>query len=139
MQVEVVDSEQQIFSGEIEYLVASAAHGELGIFPNHMPIIAKLKPGVLRMQLPDTPSQLILAISGGFIEVNRNHVNILADIIERTDDLDEEQLLAERDAALSRLKDSTNIETADTALTRAMLDITISKLRAVEYMKKRVL
>lgn len=136
MQVDVVDSESQLFSGVVEHLVAPAVDGEIGIYPNHAPIIAKLKPGVLRLQLPNQAVQTIFAISGGFLEVWDNHATVLADIVERTDELDEARLKQQQAAAQSKLQRSASSPTTDVAKTQISLDIAIAQLKALDYIKK---
>lgn len=136
MRVDLVDSEHQIFSGDAEHIVIMASEGELGIYPHHIPLICKLKPGVLRLQIPNEKFQLIFAVSGGYVEVQDNHVTILADIVERTDKLDEERLITERDAALAKVKKSDSTQTYDVAKAQAALELAIAQLKALEYIKK---
>jgi F-type H+-transporting ATPase subunit epsilon len=136
MKVDVVDSESQIFSGEVEYLIAPAIEGEIGIYPHHIPLITKLNPGVLRLQIPDTAAHEVLAISGGFLEVQGNHVTILADIVERTEPLDEARLLEQKSMALARIKRADSTMTADVATAQASLEIAIAQLKALDYLKK---
>lgn len=137
MQVDIVDSEKQIFSGKAEYLVAEAYDGEIGIFPYHIPLISKLKPGVLRLQIPDEKLQLIFAVSGGFLEVQGNHAIILADIVERTEEQDEARLIEQKSAAEARVKKVDSSLTADVAMAEAALDIAIAQLKAFDYIRKQ--
>ena len=137
IQVDIVDSESQIFSGFVEYLVAPAKDGEIGIYPHHMSIIAKLKPGVLRLQIPAQESQLIFAISGGFLEVTANHATILADTIERTDELDAKRLEDAEKLALSKLA-STESGSVDNKKAQISLEIAIAQLKALDYIKQHV-
>jgi F-type H+-transporting ATPase subunit epsilon len=136
MKVDVVDSEEQIFSGIAEFLVAPASEGEIGVYPNHIPLISTLKPGVLRLQLPNESVQQVFAISGGFMEVHANHVTVLADVVERTDALDEARIIEQKNLAESKIKnvDSSNVHEA--AKAHAALEIAIAQLKAVEYIKK---
>jgi len=136
MQVDVVDSEKQIFSGSVEHLIANASGGEIGIYPNHSPLICKLKPGVLRLQLPEHTTQLIYAVSGGFMEVEGNHVIVLADIIERTDELDEARLLKQKEIAEAKIKHAPSSQTHDVAKAYASLEAAIASLKTLEYMRK---
>ena len=136
MKVDVVDSEEQIFSGMAEFLVAPASEGEIGIYPNHIPLISKLKAGVLRLQLPDQQYQQVYAISGGFLEMHANHVTVLADIVERTEQLDEARIVEQKNLALSQIKRSESSGTADVAKAQAALELAIAQLKAVEYIKK---
>lgn len=136
IRVDLVDSEHQIFSGDVEHLVVNANDGELGIYPHHIPLICKLKPGVLRLQIPNEKHQLVFAVSGGYLEVQDNHVTVLADIVERTDALDEERLISERDAALAKIQHSGSSFTADVAKAQASLEVAIAQLKALDYIRK---
>lgn len=135
LKLDVVDSEKLIFSGEVDYVVAPALVGELGIFPNHIPIISKLKPGVLRLQIPNQQEQLILAISGGFLEVENNHATVLADIIERTDNLDKIRLEEQKNEALAKLKHG---GVTDSVKAELSLELAIAGLKAIDYIKKHI-
>lgn len=64
--------EEQIFSGEVEFLIAPASEGEIGIHPHHIPLITKLNPGLIRIKLPEKAMHLVYVISGGFLEVQGN-------------------------------------------------------------------
>jgi F-type H+-transporting ATPase subunit epsilon len=135
LKLDIVDSEKQIFSGEVDHLVAPAILGEIGIYPNHIPIISKLKPGILRLQVPNEKEQIILAISGGFLEVENNHATVLADIIERTDDLDSVRLETQKKEALAKLKSG---ELANSNKAEVSLDLAIAGLKAMDYIKKHI-
>lgn len=136
MKVDIVDSEEQIFSGEAEFLVAPASEGEIGIYPNHIALISKLKPGVLRLQVPNEKFQLVFAISGGFMEISYNHVTVLADVLERTDAIDEARLIEQRNSAQSKLKNIDADDAKELAKAYAALEIAIAQLKAVDYIKK---
>ncbi len=138
MQVDIVDSEEEIFSGSIEYLIAPGSEGELGIYPNHAPLISKLKSGVLRLKAPDHETQLVFAISGGFLEIQGNHATVLADVVERTDELDAQRLIDQKTEALAKLKRADSSSTADVAHAQAALEIAIAQLKALDYIKKHI-
>jgi F-type H+-transporting ATPase subunit epsilon len=138
MRVDLVDSEKQIFSGEVEYLVAPAANGEIGVYPHHTSLLTKLKPGVLRLQIAEEQYQMIFAISGGFLEVQDNHATVLADIVERTDELDEARLKEQKAIALARYKKRAgSSSTTDIARAQASLEIAIAQLKALDYIKRQ--
>ncbi|MCE2706038.1 MAG: ATP synthase F1 subunit epsilon [Proteobacteria bacterium] len=137
MYVDLVDSESRLFAGDAEYLVANAYDGEIGIYPNHVALITKLKPGVLRIKLPDKEEQSVFAISGGFLEVCSNRVTVLADIIERTEALDEARLVEQKEDALNKLNRSDSTMSYDLAKVQASLDIAIAQLKALDFLKKR--
>lgn len=137
MQVDLVSSEEQIFSGEAEYVVAPGSEGELGIYPHHIPLINKLSPGLFRVKLPQKDMQLIYVISGGFLEVQGNKVTVLADVVERTDDLDEAKLLEQKRIAEERLKQSDSSMDAGSAKAYASLELIIAQLQAVDFIRKQ--
>jgi len=137
MVVDLVSSEEQIFSGEVEYLVAPGYEGEIGVFPHHIQLINSLKPGVLRLKLPNQEFHLVFAISGGFLEVQSNKATILADVVERSDDLDEAKLIEQRRLAEERLKNSGASMGEDDAKAYAALELIIAQLKAVEYSHKQ--
>ena len=138
MHVDFVDSESRIFAGDVEYLVVSSYDGEIGIYPHHTPLISKLAPGILRIKEAGHDSQLIFAISGGFIEVCDKKVIVLADIVERTDELDEQRLLSQKADAIDKLKRAASSPTPDVAIAQASLEITIAQLKAFEFIKTRI-
>lgn len=137
MQINIVDSEKQIFSGAVEYFVAPSLEGEVGIYPNHASLLTKLKSGIVRLQLPNEESQAVFAISGGFLEILNNQAIILVDIAERTDSLDEARLIEQKELALAKLKQSGVIGSTDVAKAQASLEIAIAQLKAIEHIKKQ--
>jgi F-type H+-transporting ATPase subunit epsilon len=136
MHVEVVSSEEQIFASEVEFIIAPGTEGELGIFPHHIPLLNKLRPGVLRIKLPTQDEQVVYAISGGFLEVQGNRATVLADIVERTDALDEAKLLEQKRLAEERLKASGASLNSEDAKAYANLELIIAQIRALEYVNK---
>jgi len=133
LKLDVVDSEKSVYSGDVEYIVAPASLGEIGIFPNHIPIITRLKPGVLRLQIPNEKEQMVLAISGGFLEVDSNHATVLADVIERSEALDTTRLEEQKKEAVAKLHSA---DTHNRKKAEVSLEIAIAGLKAVDYIKK---
>lgn len=135
MRVEVVSSEQSIYSGEATFLVVPTEEGELGIYPRHIPILSKVRPGVLVLTVPGQAEKVSVAISGGLLEVQPDTVTVLAEIAVRADDLDEERALEAQKAAkerLSKAKDEKSTADAQAALASA-----IAQLKTLEYLRKR--
>lgn len=85
---DIVSAEEQLFSGLVEMVVAHGHLGDLGILPNHAPLLSDLKPGPVRV-IKQGGEEEIFYISGGFIEVQPNMVKVLADTATRAKDLDE--------------------------------------------------
>ncbi|NND83041.1 MAG: F0F1 ATP synthase subunit epsilon [Gammaproteobacteria bacterium] len=106
IQVEVVSAEHEIFSGKAAVVIASAEAGELGIYPQHAPLLTNLRPGDVRIQDEDGSEQVIY-VSGGILEVTPKKVTVLSDTAIRADDLDEAAALEAQRKAEQALKDST--------------------------------
>jgi len=87
--VDVVSAEEQIFSGEAEFVVLPGEAGELGIYPRHTPLITRIKPGSVRIKVPNQGEEELIFVAGGILEVQPNVVTVLADTAIRGADLDE--------------------------------------------------
>ncbi|OWY38183.1 F0F1 ATP synthase subunit epsilon [Xenophilus sp. AP218F] len=135
MRVEVVSTEQLIFSGEAEFLVAPATEGEIGVYPQHVPLLTRIKPGVLRMKVPDSKEEVLVAVSGGMMEVQPTLITVLADTAIRGEDLDEARANEAKRAAEDALKHAT--DDLSTAKAHAALAAAIAELKTLDYLKKR--
>lgn len=89
IQVEVVSAEESIFSGEAEFVVLPGEVGELGVYPNHTPLITRIKPGPVRIKVPGKPQDELIFVAGGILEIQPDVVTVLADTAIRGSDLDE--------------------------------------------------
>ncbi|GHD78997.1 F0F1 ATP synthase subunit epsilon [Vogesella fluminis] len=136
MHVEVVSTEQQIYSGEAEFLVAPAQEGEIGIYPRHVPLLTRIKPGLLRLTVPGSKEEVLVAVSGGMMEVQPDHITVLADTAIRGEDLDEARAAEAKRTAEDALKHAASDQ--DTAKAQAALASAIAQLKALEYLRKRV-
>ncbi len=72
IRVEVVSAEEQIFAGEAEFVVLPGIMGELGIYPRHTPLLTQIKPGAVRLKLPNQDQEELVFVQGGFLEVQPN-------------------------------------------------------------------
>ena len=98
--VSIVTHNKEIYDGKALSVVVTAQSGELGILPNHIPLMAAIKPGLIKVKLQDG-SEHMAYVSGGFLEVQPHKVIILADEIERASHLDE-KLIEEAKAKAQR-------------------------------------
>lgn len=89
MQVEVVSSEQNIYSGEASFVVVPTVQGELGIYPRHEPIMSLVRPGTLRLTVPGEAEEVLVAVSGGVLEVQPDKITVLADVAVRSTEMDQ--------------------------------------------------
>ena len=87
IKVDIVSAEQEIFSGEAEMVFAPLATGEVGILPRHAPLLARLRPGEVRVR--NQGEDQFYYVSGGLLEVQPHVVTVLADTALRARDMDE--------------------------------------------------
>jgi F-type H+-transporting ATPase subunit epsilon len=123
MQLEIITAERQVYSDEVDLVVAPGVDGQLGILPHHAPLMTMLQPGeiVVRKGGSDT----YMAVTGGFLEVIGNRVTILADACERSEEIDE----ARAQAAMERARERVASQGADLQLERAMGDVRRAQVR----------
>src|SRR5580765_333184 len=123
---DIVSAEEEIFHGEAQLVVATGEEGELGIAPRHAALITRLKPGQVRVHLPNGEEQFFY-VSGGILEVQPNVVTVLADTALRAKDLDEAaRMLANRTDAL------------EVAQAQVQLSQAVAQLQALERLRRNV-
>lgn len=135
IQVEVVSSEKQLYSGEAAMVIAPGLSGELGIMPQHAPLLTQIKPGVLKINQSDGTEEL-LYVAGGVLEVQPHKVTVLADVAERSEDLDEKRAEEARRAAEEKMQGST-AGGMDYAQAQAELARAVAQLQAINQLRKR--
>ena len=99
----VVSVERSLFEGDVEFIIANGADGELGVLARHAPLMTILKPGPLRIQETIGGPEQLLFVGGGFLEVLPDRVTVLADVAEHVDEISIEQAEAARRRAQERL------------------------------------
>ncbi|SEM87803.1 F0F1 ATP synthase subunit epsilon [Nitrosomonas marina] len=132
--LDIVSAEESIYSGPVEFLVAPALMGELGIYPRHTPLLTKIKSGMVRIKAQLKEEELVY-VSGGMLEVQPDVVTILADTAIRSDDLDEAKAIEAKRAAEDAMKDRTS--ELDYARAQAELMEAVAQLAAIEKLRKR--
>lgn len=100
----IVSAEKEIFSGQVEMVIATGTIGELGILPGHTPLLSGVKPGPVRLILEGGEEEIFFA-SGGYIEVQPTSITILADTAVRADDIDEAAAVSAQQKAEQELQD----------------------------------
>jgi F-type H+-transporting ATPase subunit epsilon len=135
--IDVVSAEASIFSGDAEFVVAPASAGEVGIYPNHAPMISTIKPGALRIKQANEAQEVVIYISGGLLEVQPGVITVLADTAVRGHDLDEAKAIAAKEVAEEAIKNRTtdvNYAAAQAELSEALAQIqTIERLRKATH------
>lgn len=132
--IDVVSAEANIFSGDAEFVVVPAGAGEVGIYPNHAPMITNIKPGALRIKLSDAADETVIFISGGILEVQPGMITVLADTAIRGADLDEAKALAAKAAAEEAMKNRSS--EMDYAAAQAELAEAVAQIQAIQRLRK---
>ena len=133
--VDVVSAEEQIFSGEAEFVVLPGEAGELGIYPRHTPLITRIKPGSVRIKVADRPDEELIFVAGGILEVQPNVITVLADTAIRGTDLDEAkaaEALRAAEEARRNAKDKQEV-----AVVEGELAMLAAQLAAIRRLRKK--
>jgi F-type H+-transporting ATPase subunit epsilon len=133
MRLEIVTAEELIYSDEVDMVVAPGASGELGILPHHASLMTMIDPGELRIKKGE--EELSLAISGGFLEVHKDKMIILADTAERAEDIDMAKASEAKKQALELLE--AQPKDADLKVAEAALRKSLAEIKAVERRRAR--
>ncbi len=133
--VDVVSAEESIFSGLAEFVVLPGQAGELGILPGHMPLMTTIKPGAVRLKLPQQEQEELIFVAGGILEVQPGVVTVLADTAIRGKDLDEAKALdAKRHAEEAMADRSAEL---DYARAQAELAEAVAQLAAIQKLRRK--
>ena len=122
LHVELVSVERLLWSGDATMVIARTTEGELGVLPGHAPLLGELAPGgIVRIQ-QEGGEELVFAVHGGFLSVTEDGVSVLAELAERSDEID----VGRAEQALERARSAgEDDDEAAAAASRAM-----SRLRA---------
>jgi F-type H+-transporting ATPase subunit epsilon len=133
--VDVVSAEEQIFSGEAEFVVLPGEAGELGIYPRHIPLITRIKPGAVRIKPAGGGEEQLIFVAGGILEVQPKVITVLADTAIRGADLDEakaNEALKRAEEARARAKDKQEL-----AVVEGELSMLAAQLAAIRKLRKK--
>lgn len=133
--VDVVSAEEQIFSGLAEFVVLPGETGELGIMPGHTPLMTRIRPGAVRLKLPDQADEEMIFVAGGMLEVQPNLVTVLADTAIRGADLDE----AKANEAKQRAEEALANAKGELEIAKAQSELAImaAQIAAIQKLRKR--
>ena len=133
--IDVVSAEESIFSGEAEFVVLPGEAGELGIYPRHMPLITRIKPGAVRIVPAGGGEEQLIFVAGGILEVQPKVITVLADTAIRGHDLDEakaNEALKQAEIARANAKDAVGVAAA----TAEMANLA-AQIAAIRKMRKK--
>ncbi len=134
IKVNVVSAEEQIFSGDATFVALPGEAGELGILPQHTPLISLIKPGFVRITLPETKEVKQVFVAGGVIEVQPHLVTVLADTAIRSEEMDR----AKTEKAIAEAREARSKTTSEVDLAKldAELAVLAAELAAIEKLKR---
>ncbi len=127
LNLEVITPERLVLRESVDEIVAPGLGGELGILPNHTPLISQLQTGILSYRQGNEKRQM--HVSGGFVEVQPDRVSVLSDVAERTEEIDLGRAQRAKERAEQRLAergDDTDFRRAELKLQRAMTRIQLA-------------
>ena len=135
MRVEVVSNEENIYSGEASFVVVPTVNGELGIYPRHEPVMSLVRPGALRLTVPNSTEEILVAVSGGVLEVQPDRMMVLAVVAVRSTEMDQARAEEARKVAEQRLSQAQDGEAQ--AKAQAALAAAIAELKTLDYLRSR--
>lgn len=133
--VDVVSAEEQIYSGEAEFVILPGIEGELGVYPRHTPLFTQIRPGAVRIKLPDQDQEELVFVQGGFLEVQPHRVTVLADTAIRANDLDEVKALEAKKRAEEAMANKGSAQ--NLAAAQAELSVALAQLEAIRKFRHR--
>lgn len=127
---EIATPERVVFSAPaVESITLPTAMGEITILPDHLPLVASLVPGEVRVKV--SGQEILMAVSGGFLEVRPEKVTVLADTAERAEEIDEAKAEEARVRAHELMTQVRTTESTDYAALAAKLEKELARLRVV--------
>ncbi len=126
--VSVVTPDGPVYEADVEMVSARARSGELGILPGHIPLVAPLQIGAVRLKKGSSTE--LVAVSGGFLEVRPDKVTILAQAAEKAEEIDVERAKEAKQRAEQRLQgkqDDVDFKRAELSLKRAINRIEVGQ------------
>lgn len=132
LQVDVVSAEEEVFSGQAQFVALPGEQGELGVLPGHAPLITRIKPGTVRIKKDDGAEELLF-VAGGILEIQPGGISVLADTAIRGKDIDEAKVNEAKRLAEQALQ--TQSSDMNYASAQAELAIALAQLSAVRRLK----
>lgn len=132
---EIVTPEKSVLKRDIVSATIMTTSGEITVLADHIPLVTVLKPGVLEMKDEDGEIE-IMSLSGGFMEVMRDKIVVLADTAERASELDENRIEEARARAEARKKEISNVDQVQFTNISAQLDKELARSKALNRWRR---
>ena len=132
LHLEIVTPEQKIYSDDVDSVVIPGVEGELGVLPQHVPLMTQLMPGELRVLKGG--EELRLAVGEGFVEINADKVAVLTDMAVKESEIDEsaaEDAVRRAEEAMKEHKmDDEEYATVKASLQKSLAQIRVKRRRS---------
>jgi len=128
---EIVTPERIVLKEEVTQITVPTKEGEITVLPNHIPLVATLKAGVIELKTKTGETEII-SVAGGFIEVLKDKVVILADKAERAHEIDIDRAEEARKRAEEAKKQAINKEDVDFTALSAMIEKELARTKAAK-------
>ena len=135
LHIDVVSAEESIYSGEAEFVVLPGESGELGIYPRHVPLITRIRPGAVRIKPAGGGEEELIFVQGGILEVQPKVITVLADTAIRGADLDE----AKANEAIKKAEDARRSakDKQEIAVVEGELQMLAAQLAAIRKLRRK--
>lgn len=123
-ELKIIAPDRMFYEGEVDFLEFTSVEGEMGVYAKHVPTTTILEPCVVTIH--QGKEQKKAAVLGGFVEILKDRITVMAEDAEWPDEIDEERAKAAKERAEKRIQDhdkDTDVARAETALKRAMARI----------------
>ncbi|MFA6098233.1 MAG: F0F1 ATP synthase subunit epsilon [Patescibacteria group bacterium] len=131
---EITTPERVVFSDQVDEVVLPTMQGEIGILPNHIPLVSLLSAGEIRIK--KGKEEFFMAVSGGFIEVRPDKVVVLADTAERAEEIDEKRAEEARQRAQA-LAHEKRTDAREFAAITAKMEKELARLKVATRRRRR--
>lgn len=132
---EIVTPERVVLKDFVTQITVPTKDGEITVLPNHIPLVATLKPGVIEVKMENGGFE-VMSVSGGFIEVLKDKVVILADTAERAHEIDEARAEEARKRAEDLKTQAIHKDDVDYTALSALIEKEFARTRAAKRWRK---
>ena len=133
LKLEIVTPEAKVFSADVEMVTLTGTEGEMGIYPQHMPLMTQLVAGEITARKDG--ENIYLAVGEGFVQITGTAVSVLTDMAIKAQDIDEAKVEQARTKAESRLNQKLSAEeiaTVEASINHATTQLTIKRKRVAK-------
>lgn len=132
---EIVTPERVVLKKDIFQVTVPTQEGEITVLPDHIPLMSILKPGVLEIK-NEAGEIEVMSVSGGFLQVTRGKIIVLADTAEKAEELDEQRIEEAKARAEEKRKELSSSDQVQFANISVQLDKELARFKALNRWRK---